>query len=61
MAVRAQANVWARIIQVMWPKHHLDVGETFLAAQHAHAIRAAEYQSENGKWGRVYQPCAAVS
>jgi hypothetical protein len=41
LAVRALANVWVRIIQAMWLKHHLYVGETFLAAQLAHAIRAA--------------------
>ncbi len=41
MAVRALANGWVRIIQAMWLTQRLDVAETFLAAQHAHAEHAA--------------------
>jgi hypothetical protein len=41
MAVRALANVWVRIIYRMWVNKTSYQTETFAAAQHAHAKRAA--------------------
>lgn len=41
MAVRALANVWVRIIYRMWVDKTSYQTETFAAAQHAHAKRAA--------------------
>jgi hypothetical protein len=41
MAVRALANVWVRIIHAMWLNKCPYVTATFLAAQQAHARRAA--------------------
>jgi transposase len=41
MACRALANVWVRIIFRMWQEHICYQAATFLAAQQAHAKRAA--------------------
>jgi hypothetical protein len=41
MAVRALAHVWVRIISRMWIDKTSSHTETFAAAQHAHAKRAA--------------------
>ncbi len=41
MAVRALANQWVRLIYALWAKHETYDPATFLAAQQAHAPRAA--------------------
>jgi len=41
MAVRALANQWVRLIYALWSKHETYDPATFLAAQQAHAPRAA--------------------
>jgi len=41
MAVRALANQWVRLIDALWAKHETYDPATFLAAQQAHAPRAA--------------------
>ena len=41
MAVRALANQWVRLIFALWAKHETYDPATFLAAQQAHAPRAA--------------------
>jgi transposase len=41
MAVRALANQWARLIYAFWVKHEAYDATIFLAAQQAHAPRAA--------------------
>jgi len=41
MAVRALANQWVRIMYALWAKHETYDPSTFLAAQQAHAPRAA--------------------
>jgi transposase len=41
MAVRALANHWVRIIYALWRKHEAYDATIFLAAQQAHATRAA--------------------
>ncbi|MCA1597859.1 MAG: IS110 family transposase [Chloroflexi bacterium] len=41
MAVRALANQWVRIMYALWAKHETYDPATFLAAQQAHAPRAA--------------------
>jgi len=41
MAVRALANQWVRLIYAVWSKHEAYDSATFLAAQQAHAPRAA--------------------
>ncbi len=41
MAVRALANSWVRIIHALWHTQRPYLAETFVAAQHAHAERAA--------------------
>jgi len=41
MAVRALANQWVRLIYALWAKHETYNPATFLAAQQAHAPRAA--------------------
>ncbi len=41
MAVRALANVWVRIVHVMWLKQERYNGAVFCAAQQAHGSHAA--------------------
>jgi hypothetical protein len=41
MAVRALANQWVRLIYALWSKRETYDPATFLAAQQAHAPRAA--------------------